>query len=575
MAVMLGIAAAAGAVSGQTWQESVDFAKLKSRLGAALPIGAGGVVSQVEAANQSGLYFIDQSIAEFTAGLDPSGLAVNLVDGSGGGGNGNTAHATNTVGSNFFGNTMSMAPGANSVVVYEVGNWWSNIIRYQGSQEPQAQPYRVQNHSWVGTTNHTGNDQSILRRFDYLIDSGDMTAVVGANNHQVASPQHPNLMVHSYNAIVAGRSDGRHSRGQTNAVYGPGRYRPDLVAPATVTSAATARISSAAALLHQSGAGTDAVRSETMKAVLLAGATKQEYAAFSDPVTGTANPWDRTPTRPLDDALGAGELNVYNSYLIQLGGQHQGAAAPPVEPAAAFGWDYQDHKNDGAIGDVYYDFHVAPGSTAHELSIVLAWNAKVADASGLPNIFSPQESLQNLDLALYDSTNSFLGSLIDQSISAVDNVEHIYVTNLGPGTYTLKVSGAAGWDYGLAWRINTLFDQPSADFNEDGVVDGGDFLAWQRGFGRLVGAARADGDADGDGDVDVDDLAVYQTGVAAQQATAAAGAEFARAINAGGAPGGSFANGVPEPATAGLAAGGMLLWAAYAIRRRLRDRAAA
>ena len=58
--------------------------------------------------------------------------------------------------------------------------------------------------------------------------------------------------------------------------------------------------------------------------------------------------------------------------------------------------------------------------------------------------------------------------------------------------------------------MNTLFDVVSADFDEDGDVDGRDFLAWQRGYGTLLGATHAMGDADGDGDVDTDDLEAFQ-----------------------------------------------------------------
>ena len=100
---------------------------------------------------------------------------------------------------------------------------------------------------------------------------------------------------------------------------------------------------------------------------------------------------------------------------------------------------------------------------------------------------------------------------------AIDNVEHIYQTNLGPGAYTLKVSGAAGWDYGLAWRTDTLFNMINADFDEDGLVTGSDFLIWQKNVGKLVGALHTDGDADGDGDVDSDDLTLYRTALAAPQ----------------------------------------------------------
>lgn len=56
-----------------------------------------------------------------------------------------------------------------------------------------------------------------------------------------------------------------------------------------------------------------------------------------------------------------------------------------------------------------------------------------------------------------------------------------------------------------------LTQEPLAgDFNGDGVVDGSDFLAWQRGYGTQTGATPANGDADADGDVDAGDLGVWK-----------------------------------------------------------------
>ena len=49
---------------------------------------------------------------------------------------------------------------------------------------------------------------------------------------------------------------------------------------------------------------------------------------------------------------------------------------------------------------------------------------------------------------------------------------------------------------------------PSADFDEDGVVGGSDFLTWQRGIGA-ANAQRIDGDSDGDADADASDLAAW------------------------------------------------------------------
>ena len=73
------------------------------------------------------------------------------------------------------------------------------------------------------------------------------------------------------------------------------------------------------------------------------------------------------------------------------------------------------------------------------------------------------------------------------------------------------------------------------DFDGNGVVDGADFLAWQRGYGKAAGAQPADGDADRDGDVDAADLAAWRS--------AFSGANSATAMNA-----------VPEPATGTLVA---------------------
>ncbi|MDC0936099.1 hypothetical protein OAS39_07415 [Pirellulales bacterium] len=51
----------------------------------------------------------------------------------------------------------------------------------------------------------------------------------------------------------------------------------------------------------------------------------------------------------------------------------------------------------------------------------------------------------------------------------------------------------------------------TADFNADLLVNGRDFLIWQRGVGTLTGATIADGDADRDGVVDGDDLREWQS----------------------------------------------------------------
>jgi PEP-CTERM motif len=262
-----------------------------------------------------------------------------------------------------------------------------------------------------------------------------------------------------------------------------------------------------------------------MKAMLMGGATKTEFPS-----------WSRTASRPLDDTFGAGELNIFNSYLMTEGGQHNGGIGAPTA-VGTHGWDY-GNALPGTGNGLKYKFVVPTGKTAPDLSILLTWNVNV------PTSFTGH-SLANFSMTL---TNA-LGQTVDQSLSAVDNVEHIYLTNLGAGDYTLTISTDTARDFGLAWRMSTLSDIATADFDEDGDVDGRDFLRWQRGFGQLINAQLADGDADGDGDVDAADLAVYRSQFGA----------------GGSGPPPLILAAVPEPGSVLLMASGLL---AFALKRR-------
>ena len=507
------------------WKDDIGHARLAEILGNELPQGTGVPISLVESpcsagsqCGPEGAFFPDTSYVEFTAGDDPVGNSVDWKNGSGIGiplPAESSNHATNSVGRLFFGNNYSIAPAANDVTVFEANDYLDNVLGVQNNQAPAEPSYAVQNHSWAHTFSSDSQNLSILQRLDYVIDTYDVTTAVGINNNDTFIPTrlHPKLLSYSYNAIAVGTSAGDHSRGVTDSLYGSGRYRPDIVAPLDQTSNATPVVSAAATLLHEELAGTSGVKSETVRALLLAGATKEKFTDFVDPATSIANPWERTPTQPLDDLFGAGELNIFNSYLMTQSGTSQGQyAGGTVTPTTvgAHGWDYQPALSPG--GELLYDFVIPTGSTAPELSVVLAWNVEVTDTNaGTP--FIPQDQpLVDLNLELKDSD----GVTLDESISADYSLEHLYLTDLTPGTYTLKVSSDASnlvaRDFGLAWRMSTLFDNPTADFNGNGSVDGADFLAWQRGYGTLVDAQSSIGDADGDGDVDADDLAIFATG---------------------------------------------------------------
>ncbi|RIK86526.1 MAG: hypothetical protein DCC67_02785, partial [Planctomycetota bacterium] len=110
---------------------------------------------------------------------------------------------------------------------------------------------------------------------------------------------------------------------------------------------------------------------------------------------------------------------------------------------------------------------------------------------------------------------------------------------------TAEVIAALGGASAAGIPVQAVAD---ADFDNDGDVDGADFLTWQRGFGTASGATNAQGDADGNGAINSADLAVWKSKYgAAAGATAAA---------------------VPEPAAAVLAA----LALAGCVGRRARRR---
>ena len=93
------------------------------------------------------------------------------------------------------------------------------------------------------------------------------------------------------------------------------------------------------------------------------------------------------------------------------------------------------------------------------------------------------------------------------------------VTN-GPGTLALGGQNHNGFFTGArVWQGATPVNGLSAslqvtgteaDFNLNGIVDGADFLIWQRSVGLASGATRALGDANADGAVNQFDLAIWR-----------------------------------------------------------------
>lgn len=418
---------------GQAWKDDVGYNQLLLEIGAGLENGSGVQAAFIEAPDGEGDYMPDLTSGEYTGKFFVEGSGVSGV----------SSHS-NLVGRRFYGSATSMSTGlgstvSNPVTGFDANDWIDNQLGFSSGADPLAQNFHVSNHSYIGNLSGTftaADAENLLRRVDYAINLTEMTTVVGTNNNS-ANPL-PAVLAQGYNSITVGLTNGDHASGLTT-LYGAGRTKPEIVAPLGFTSYSTPVVSGAAAILHEAGAGTDAVKSESIKAMLLAGATKDEFGS-----------WDRTTTRPLDEVFGAGELNIYNSYHILQGGEFDGVTSDPVTAVAENGWSYEDEITAG--DDLFYEFEVSSGQVMDELSIAMTWDMIITDNDASPAVFDPTELLGDLNLTFYDSSSSFLGSTLDMSFSTVDNIEHLYLQNLAAGTYHLRVSSDTTRDYALAWR---------------------------------------------------------------------------------------------------------------------------
>ena len=251
---------------------------------------------------------------------------------------------------------------------------------------------------------------------------------------------------------------------------GPGRRKPDLVAPLAATSYAAGYIGSAAGLLRQKAndIGTANARHvKTLKAVLLAGATKDEFPA-----------WSRTATHPIDALYGAGELNIHHSYFILNGGEQ-----PPNSTAGPhMAWD---HHLLGPNGTADYRLNIPAGQSGVELSAFLVWHRTLTDTNPLPTAFTlAPDPLINFTLTLFrDPAAGGAAVTIDSSTSTLYNLEHVWQKNLPAGNYRLRVSrgSGSGHEFALAWRLHTAphLPQPvmasagnSYEFTFPGLITG-------------------------------------------------------------------------------------------------------
>jgi len=475
----------------------LGYPELIARLGIEnIPTGAGVRVAQVEVPDGEGDYGPNQGAsAEYST--------KNFIEMSGS--TGTSTHA-NTVAKNFYGNATSMAPGIVDVHLYEVNHWLTTgFLRgtSAASTPPLTPPagLRIINNSWVGDS----PSLAYVRRGDYAVQTFDLLMINGVNNSSAAASNDP-LMSHMYNGVSVGKSGGGHQTGDT-LVDGPGRMKPEIVAPGSQTSYATGTVSSVVALLYETaatmtvaGGAANASRSEVIKAVLLAGA-EHRSAWTNNPATSGAN--RGVTSRPLDNEMGVDRVNIDRSHMIMTGGPFAGSASVPGSASAGHaGWALESV---GLNSSAYWRFNVP--ETADEVSILTTWHRRMP-------IGFPAGDVADFDLELWrvDETGGLVALVGNAGLpyfnegnvvsnSSVDNIEHLYIKNLQAGAYVLELrridnlTAHRTWDAAVAWLLpappTCLGDLVSSDtFNPppDGVIDGADLGALLVRWGRNPGS---------------------------------------------------------------------------------------
>jgi len=467
----------AASLAHADYLDDIGYTLLQSELASGTPDGAGVRVSQIEAAVQVGndlAWMPDPGRPQFSGKTiaDETGSTPGVFSG----------HANGT-GNFFYGNTSSIAPGIVNVASYLAEHWLgSGFLRSSfGNAEPQPQPdsssSRIGNHSWIGRDDDF--DVEILSRLDWVIDRDEYIQLVG----YTGATTQP-LLSSAYNVIAVNRTDAITTNGSANAggIYTSGRSTPHLVSPATYTSQAVPKTAAAAALLisaaHASPAlSTDPVetfttnrngstifnaeRTEVIKAALMAGAERQTHNSSSADITDyRANPVDRT-VNGLDRRFGAGQLNIYNSYQIIAAGEqnsNQDATGNPG-PIGPAGFDYDPSFGGSGGSNAQATYVFSTHADAARLRASLAWNLAIDGGSAFD--FDQTATRYDLDLSLFDITDSGNWVLIEGSGSIADNTENLWLL-LDPETdYALQVSAGSGqtvfdWDYALAWQITPL-----------------------------------------------------------------------------------------------------------------------
>lgn len=429
-------------------RDRIGFNSALDRLGRHMPTGAGIAFGHVEgeaAAYRPALQGPAYDAVAFSLRSGPSEPS---------------AHATQTA-RVIYGST-GLAPGVEVAHCMTTADFLTAAFLRADTpgpplaEDPSPYPPRVFNHSWIGNPPEA-QATTILRRVDHQIDVRDVVMCVGVNNGR--NTPVPALLGSAHNAIAVGTTSGKSSGGYTT-VETVGRCKPDIVAPNGMTSFTTPVVAACAALLLERGDAlveqghAGANRSEVVKAALLGGAHK-------------SNRWSPAEGRPLDEHLGAGEVNIDRALRILRGAPLEGGATIK----RLFGWAAPALPRDGKVA---YDLKLPVDTGGATFTAV--WNRRIDGRTGVATheptgrqfeLWVSDPRLADFDLRLI-SLRDGEETVLAESTSRIDNVELIHLPTLAEGAYRIELwrNGETDaldeeWDVAFTWAIDKPVRKPA------------------------------------------------------------------------------------------------------------------
>ena len=338
--------------------------------------------------------------------------------------------------------------------------------------------------SYNSATN-TGNTQ-LEMMIDWAAYARGIVTTLAAGNISSSNPFTTSVRgpASAYNGIAVGRTTTDFSRvhsDSANAYTGNGRMKPDVIAPGTLLTLANDDWEGAAAdwdfnqsgtsyaaphaagmLAQQIGAGKSLGMSTSplvVKATMMNSADKvlDKNGQPWEPADLTVSFEVATTEHPLDVDSGAGQIDGLGLAKQYLAGEQDPHSANPI------GWDLHE-VNNGHTVDYPIHRQLEAGTT---LTATLTWFRHVTRLDHNNNGIIDSGDIYTA-MALNDLNLQILkdGVLVAQSISAVDNVEHLNFLVPDEGRYTLRVIGqdvvGGAEQFGLAWWGTAVVPEPSS-----------------------------------------------------------------------------------------------------------------